>query len=120
MCERHEMWRRVVSVGWALLAAAMPLQAASTGQTALHTPQGGGTATANGEYVSTTLNTFYRYFIEVPPGLGRLTVEVYDPDIGRGGNADESGGRDRDRTDYDTQADYTLIRPDGTTAATLN
>lgn len=103
----------------ALLAGPLPLRAASTGQTALHTPQGGGTTTANGEYVSTTLNTYYRYFIEVPPGLGRLTVEVFDPDIGRGGDNDASNGRDRDRNGYNTAATYTLIRPDGSTAATL-
>src|SRR4051794_24370988 len=102
-----------------LLAGPLPLRAASTGQTALHTPQGGGTATANGEYVSTTLNTVYRYFIEVPPGLGRLTVEVWDADIGRGGNADASNGRDRDRNGYDSAVTYTLIRPAASTAATL-
>ncbi len=70
------------------LAAPLPLRAASTGQTALQTPQGGGTTTANGEYVSTTLNTFYRYFIEVPPGLARLVVDVFDPDIGRSATED--------------------------------
>jgi hypothetical protein len=99
--------------------AAFPLGAASTGQTALHTPQGGGTSTADGEYVSTTLNTFYRYFIEVPPGLGRLVVEVFDPDIGRGTNED-TAGRDRARNAYNTAVNYTLLRPDGSTAATLN
>ncbi|HEX4496321.1 MAG TPA: hypothetical protein VIE43_11690, partial [Thermoanaerobaculia bacterium] len=102
----------------ALLAGALPLRAASTGQTALHTPQGGGTATDNGEYVSTTLNTFYRYFIEVPPGLARLVVEVFDTDIGRSATED-TAGRDRPRTDYNTAVTYTLIRPDNTVAATL-
>jgi hypothetical protein len=100
-------------------SAALPLSAASTGQTALHTPQGGGTATADGEYVSTTLNTYYRYFIEVPPGLGRLVVEVFDPDIGRSATED-TAGRDRPRTAYNTAVNYTLLRPDGSTAATLN
>lgn len=104
----------------ALLTGPLPLRAASTGSTALQTPQGGGTTTANGEYVSTTLNTSYHYFIEVPSGLGRLTVEVFDPDIGRGGTAEAAAGRDRDRNGFDTTATYTLIRPDGTTAATLN
>jgi Peptidase family C25 len=102
----------------ALLAGALPLRAASTGQTALQTPQGGGTATDNGEYVSTTLNTFYRYFIEVPPGLARLVVEVFDPDIGRSATED-TAGRDRPRTDYNTAVTYTLLRPDGSVAATL-
>ena len=106
-------------IALALLAGPLPLRAASTGSTALHTPQGGGTGTANGEYVSTTLNTVYRYFIEVPPGLGRLTVEVFDADIGRGGANEDTAGRDRDRTNYDTAVTYTLLRPDGSTAATL-
>ncbi len=107
----------------ALVSGPIPLQAASTGQTALHTPQGSDAGTANGDYISDAggLNTFYRYFIEVPPGLSRLTVEVFDADIGRGGGSEDTAGRDRDRDDgYDSQVDYTLIRPDGTTAATLN
>lgn len=106
----------------ALIAGPLPLQAASTGQTALHTPQGSDAGTANGDYISDAggLNTFYRYFIEVPPGLSRLTVEVFDADIGRGGATEDTAGRDRDRDDgYASQVDYTLIRPDGTTAATL-
>lgn len=107
----------------ALVAGPVPLQAASTGTAALHTPQGSDAGTANGDYISDGdgLNTFYRYFIEVPPGLGRLTVEVFDADIGRGGGTEDTAGRDRDRDDgYDAQVDYTLIRPDNSTAATLN
>ncbi len=107
----------------ALVVGPLPLQAASTGTTALHTPQGGDAGTPNGDYISDAdgLSTFYRYFIEVPPGLGRLAVEVFDPDIGRGGGTEDTAGRDRDRDDgYDAQVDYTLIRPDGSTAATLN
>lgn len=98
----------------ALLAGPLPLRAASTGSTALQTPQGGGTATANGEYVSTTLNTFYRYFIEVPSGLTHLTVDVFDPDVGLGGTTEASAGRDRDRGGFDTAATYSLIGPEGT------
>ncbi len=103
------------------VVAALPLGAASTGQTALHTPQGGGTTTADGEYVSTTLNTFYRFFIEVPPSLGHLVVEVFDADVGRGGTAEATAGRDRERGNgWNSPTVYTLIRPDGSTAATLN
>lgn len=101
------------------LALPFPLKAASTGQTALHTPQGSDAAGSNGEYVADAMNTFYRYFIEVPPGVGRLVVEVWDADVGRGAN-DTSQGRDRERTDYNTQADYILIRPDGSQATALN
>lgn len=102
----------------ALIAGPLPSRAASTGQTALQTPQGGGTTTANGETVSTTLNTYYRYFIEVPPSLARLVVEVFDPDIGRSATEDDAG-RDRPRTTYNSAVSYTLLRPNGTTAATL-
>lgn len=107
----------------AVVAGPLPLQAASTGQTALHTPQGGDAGTPNGDYISDDngLATVYRYFIEVPPGLGRLTVEVFDADIGEGGGTEDTAGRDRDRDDgYDTQVTYTLIRPDGSTANSLN
>jgi hypothetical protein len=105
------------------LCGISPARAASTGTTELHRPQGSGAGTANGDYITADpggLDSVYRYFIEVPPGLSRLTVEIWDADIGRGGNNDETGNRDRDRGGYDTQADYSLIRPDGSTAATLN
>ena len=53
-----------------------PLRAASTGTTALHTPQGGGTTTANGEYV------------------GRPTAQHLLPLLHRGASgADAPGGR---------------------------
>lgn len=103
-----------------LLITALPLFSASSGTTGLHTPQGSGAATANGDYVTGGLDTLYSYFIEVPPGLGRLTVEVFDPDIGVGGAAEAGAGRDRARNGFDSTANYALIRPDGTTAATLN
>ncbi|HEX4963947.1 MAG TPA: C25 family cysteine peptidase [Thermoanaerobaculia bacterium] len=108
----------------ALLPGVFPLQAASTGQTALFTPQGSAAGNGNGDYVTSTagLNTFYRYFIEVPPGLGHLVVEIFDADVGRGGNTEDTAGRDRDRdgNGFDATATYTLLRPDGSTAATLN
>lgn len=104
------------------LACPLSLRAASTGQTALHTPQGNGAGTADGDYVTSTagLNTFYRYFIEVPAGLAHLVVEVFDADVGRGGTAESAAGRDRDRGNgFSSTATYTLLRPDGTTAATV-
>jgi Peptidase family C25 len=108
-----------LSIGF---SAAVPLHAASTTATGFFTPQGSDAGTANGDYISDAggLDTFYRYFIEVPPGLGRLTVELFDPDIGEGGGGEDTAGRDRDRDDgYDTQVTYTLLRPDGSTAATF-
>src|SRR5581483_2237917 len=91
--------------------------AASSGSTALLTPNGSAAGTANGDYVSASsggLNTFYRFFIEVPPGLSRLVVELFDPDIGLGGANEDDAGRDRDRNgSYGTAVTYTLIDPAG-------
>src|SRR3954452_4241620 len=118
--------RRLIAGLAALLAAgSWPSWAASTGTSALHMPQGPCAGTANGDYVTAStggLNTFYRYFIEVPAGIAQLTVEVFDADVGVGGSGEGPAGRDRDRDGgslFNTTATYTLLRPDGTTAATL-
>jgi hypothetical protein len=98
------------------LAAVSTLQAASTGTEALHTPQGSGAGTANGDYVTASvggMNTFYRYFIEVPSGLNRLEIEIFDADLGAGGATEDTAGRDRDRGGYNTTVTYTLVDPDG-------
>jgi hypothetical protein len=103
-------------------------RAASTGTNALITVQGSGASLDNGDFVTSSsggLDTYYRYFIEVPfiegpPGLIRLVVEIDDADVGRGGAAEAASGRDRDRGGYDTSVSYTLIRPDGSSAAILN
>ncbi|MGB9181429.1 MAG: carboxypeptidase-like regulatory domain-containing protein, partial [Pyrinomonadaceae bacterium] len=94
---------------------------ASSGSTNLFMLTGSGASLAFGDYVSnsTTLNTSYKFFIEVPQGLPRLVVELFDADIGRGGTAEATAGRDRDRGGFDTSVTYTLTRPDGTTATTL-
>ncbi|HBL29445.1 MAG TPA: hypothetical protein DD490_21645 [Acidobacteria bacterium] len=92
-------------------------RAASTGTTALHRPQGSGAGTANGDYITASaggLSTSYRYFIEVPSGVTRLTVEIFDADIGIGGSAEATAGRDRDRGGFDTTATYSLLDPSGT------
>ena len=95
---------------------------ASSGPTNLFMLTGSGANLAFGDYVSnsTTLNTSYRFFIEVPQGLPRLAVEIFDADVGRGGANEDDAGRDRARGGFDTSVTYTLIRPDGTTAATLS
>jgi hypothetical protein len=105
-----------------LLAGPLPLRAASTGTTALLTPQGGGATTDNGDYISSSggLNTSYRYFIEVPSGLSRLVVELFDADIGAGGTAEANAGRDRQRNGtWNTSATYSLFDPSGTARSTL-
>src|SRR6185436_5455054 len=60
---------------------------ASTGTTALFTITGSGAGTANGDYVSdnNALDTSYHYFIEVPTGLSRFVVDLFDADVGLGG-----------------------------------
>ncbi len=44
----------------------------------------------NGDYVSESagLDTYYSYFIEVPPGTGKLRIRIFDADIGNGGAGD--------------------------------
>jgi hypothetical protein len=101
-----------------------PVSGGSTGTTMLFTMQGSGAGLGNGDYVSTTsaaggLGSDASFFIEVPPGVGRLAFSIFDADVGRGGAGEADAGRDRDRTGFDTSVTYTLLRPDGTTAATL-
>ena len=52
-----------------LLTLTLPVGAGSTGQTNLYMPQGAAAGTANGDYIMATggLNTYYSYFVEVPP-----------------------------------------------------
>lgn len=99
------------------LLAALPLGAASTGTTALHTPQGAGAGTANGDYVTASggMDTFYRYWIEVPSGLSRLVVDLFDADFGAGGGTEDTAQRDRERGSYDSSVTYSLIDPSGAT-----
>ncbi|MEW6207641.1 MAG: C25 family cysteine peptidase [Acidobacteriota bacterium] len=93
---------------------------ATSGSTALYTLQGGGAGTANGDYVTASagMDEVYRYFIEVPSGLTRLQIELFDADIGLGGSGEATAGRDRSRAggdpDFNTSATYSLIDPSGT------
>jgi hypothetical protein len=101
------------------------LNAASTGTTRLHTPQGASAGTDFGDFVSdndtspaVALDTFYRYYVEVPPNQRRLVIDIFDADIGLGGNTEDSAGRDRERGAYNTTANYTLYSPNGTLRTT--
>jgi len=111
---------RYLFAGVCALAFAVPLYAGSTG-TAHHTPQGAEAGTANGDFVSDNdagaLNTFYRYFIEVPAGVTRLQVELFDADVGAGAGENVLG-RDRERGAYNTTATYSLFEPGGTAVTT--
>ena len=98
---------------------------ASTG-TSVYMPQGGASGSANGDYASTSLgsNKFYRYFIEVPSGLSRLRVQIFDADIGAGGTGEAASQRDRGRVPgtaafSNTNVRYTLLDPTGKTRPTL-
>ncbi|MES1243153.1 MAG: C25 family cysteine peptidase [Acidobacteriota bacterium] len=109
----------VLLTGAAFLAVPRLLPAASTGSSSLHTPQGNTAGTANGDYVTDTggINTSYKYWVEVPPGVSRLVLEVFDPDIGLGGVNEDTAGRDRDRGNtnptYNTTTTYNLFHPTG-------
>jgi hypothetical protein len=78
----------------------------SSGTSQLLMLGGGGAGTANGDYVSdsTGLDTFYRFYVEVPPGLPRLTIELFDADLGAGGAPEAAAGRDRARSTFDSAA----------------
>ncbi len=39
-------------------------------------------ALSSGDYVTKALGTHYSFFVEVPPGLARLEIDLFDPDIG--------------------------------------
>jgi len=97
-------------------------QAASTGTSSLITIQGSGAGTSLGDYISAGtggLNTSYHYFIEVPPGLGELKVEIFDADVGMGGSAEADAGRDRARNGtFNSSAHYTLFNPSGASQTT--
>ncbi|HYW71219.1 MAG TPA: right-handed parallel beta-helix repeat-containing protein, partial [Pyrinomonadaceae bacterium] len=101
-------------------------KAASTGTSALLTIQGSGAATTTGDFVSSNnpsgisgLNTYYRFFIEVPPGLDRLKIEIFDADVGAGGIGEANSGRDRSRNEsFDTSVQYHLIDPNGNAQTT--
>src|SRR5262245_26379120 len=104
-----------LAFAFSLHAPRLSVDAASMGSTSLITVQGSGTTTDFGDYVSSSggLNTVYRTFIEVPPGLSRLVVDIFDPDIGLGGSSEATAGRDRARNGFDSSASYTLFNPSG-------
>ncbi|HEX7154596.1 MAG TPA: C25 family cysteine peptidase [Thermoanaerobaculia bacterium] len=108
------------------LAFVVSLNAASTGTTRLHTPQGASAGTDFGDFVSdndttpaVALDTFYRYYIEVPRNQARLVVDFFDADIGLGGATEDTAGRDRERGAYNTAARYTLFDPAGVQRTTV-
>jgi hypothetical protein len=77
-------------VSEAAVAAGFPLGTDTQPLFMVHSQQAG---PASGDFVSSDngggLNTYYSYFVEVPPGLTSLQVEIFDPDINQGPAADE-------------------------------
>ncbi|HEX2222875.1 MAG TPA: hypothetical protein VHN15_01570, partial [Thermoanaerobaculia bacterium] len=115
---------KVLALSLLVPSAVPPARAGSTGTTGLYTPQGGSAGTGNGDFVSSSspgLDTFYRYFVEVPPGLNRLVIEIFDADVGAGGDPEgtPAEGRDRNRSGWNTTATYSLVSPAGTTVTPL-
>jgi hypothetical protein len=131
---RRRRWPRLLAclllIGGQSLLVGGRARAASTGTASLLTPQGSGAVSEDGDYISsnnptapaTPLDTIYRYFIEVPSGLARLRIQIFDADVGGGGAAEGTAQRDRTRgtgtNPYTTSVKYTLINPAGTTVAT--
>ena len=91
---------------------------ASTGSANLYMPQGSGAGSASGDFVSSAvggLNTQYHYWVEVPPGLSRLRIQVYDADTGTAPeDANGTEGRDRIRNAANVSVRYTVVPPSGT------
>lgn len=95
-----------------------PEPSAASGTTNLFTITGGGAGTNLGDYVSAGtggLDTFYSFFVEVPPAISELNLEIFDADVGLGGAAEAGAGRDRARTGFDSSVTYSVIDPSGAT-----
>ncbi len=120
-------------IAWAV--APTPARAAGTGTTALFMPQGVCAEVQFGDFITSNeanagggactapctqtngLNTVYKYFVEVPGGLGRLRLQVFDADVGGGGTGEGVLQRDRSKAAFTTFATYSLLNPAGTKVA---
>jgi hypothetical protein len=106
----------VAAASCLLLGWPVPAHAGGNTTTGLLTPNGGGSPTSDGDYVSATagMDSPYHFFVEVPAGLSRLVIQLFDADIDEGGTNDEDNNRDRERNGNDTTATYSLFDPSGT------
>jgi Peptidase family C25 len=117
--------RRVPAVKLPLAAISFLLAAhafaGSSITSSLIVHQGAQENTPSGDFIMSTngMDTVARYFIEVPPGLGRLSVDLFDPDVGQGGAGEVLAQRDRDRGNYDTSVVYSLFDPNGAAQGSL-
>lgn len=62
-------------------------------------------------------NKFHAFFVEVPPGTGNLTLEIFDADVGAGAAAEATAGRDTAAATAAQAAQYSLANPAGTAQA---
>ncbi|WP_456380098.1 C25 family cysteine peptidase [Thiolapillus sp.] len=120
-CRFRQFWAKALLLGavLALLPVEHGLAATTgTGPADLITIQGSGVSCSWGDAYSANnssgctggaagLNTYYSYWIEVPPGTSELQVDIFDADIGGGANHDVS------RSGYNTAVRYTLHNPTG-------
>ena len=103
------------------LAASIPRSSTVSLNDPLLKQHGGAAVTQVGDYVSSSgaLNGPYRYYIEVPAGATRLVVDIFDADVGMGGAAEATPGRDRSTSgNWTTTAYYRLFNPSGTQVTT--
>jgi|WetSurMetagenome_2_1015567.scaffolds.fasta_scaffold00663_8 hypothetical protein len=119
---KSSLWKgltaALVLLGLCMLVIPAPVFAGGMPQTELRYPHGAGNAQAHhGDYITAPsltgrggLNTYHQYFIEVPPGTGNLTVELFDAIVGGASPWDQMIG-----AAWNTTARYSLIAPDGTT-----
>ncbi len=100
------------------------LFAGSTLAGQLFKPIGSVAAGGSGDYISTSSGgiggTYFTYFIEVPPNQSQLVVDIFDADVGIGGDADRTGNRDWDYAGngFTGTVNYSLFQPNGTQVTT--
>jgi len=82
---------------------------------------------SSGDYISTASGglsgsqKYFSYFVEVPPGLSRLVIDLFDADNGIGGAPDRTGNRDWDyagTSGFTGSTQYRLYNPSGTQQTT--
>jgi hypothetical protein len=109
-----------ILIGLCALLAPAPVLAGGMPSSQLRLPFGSSYGVNGGDFVSSNspyggvsgLNSYYSYYIEVPPSTGNLTVDIYDANIYS--TLDENHG-----SGLDTSVTYTLYDPSGASRATL-
>ncbi|MDX1432212.1 MAG: C25 family cysteine peptidase [Gammaproteobacteria bacterium] len=109
---RRRVYRPAPGFALALLALGMlagwaaALAGTSGGAGSLLVQSGSSAALNRGDYVSSAagLNTYHRYFIEVPPGTSSLQIDIFDLDVGANHDQVLAGGM---------FVRYTIFNPNG-------